>query len=506
MGKIQQSFSALRNIWTGNTGDHSLQELKNRLVRSTHYDAAFTNRLRGDWSTSSSIPYSDIKSSLSNLIARSRREISNNGIASGILNTIINNVWGDGPTIQAQVKDKSGNLEKTVNNKLEDAWKRHSDEMDATGQFNFNLFGKLGLETAISSGTFLINRVPSKRDQFLQLTYQMLEPDVLDSGMDLQKIDQEMNKRAKQVLHGIAIDENYFPIAYYIKGLEKPISSKNMRHFYLRKRPAQVVGVPWLSASLDDLFDYRQLKEDTIVKSRILADIALWLEQGSDPFSNSDNVNSGGNLEWEPGSFLRTKSKPEVIQAEGDLNAVLKPLLNRVLLDACSGIGISYMAVSRDMDGVNFAASRTNLNEDRSNYKSIRTWLINTFCQYVWNNFVLQCVIENKVDVSPSTFIKDPYKYTRVSFQFPSWDWVDPRADTDAIVNMRTSGLSNLADICAKRGQDWRDFIDQSAEEFLYIKEIAESKEIDPIEFMGTLQGKNGGNNGKKEEPATAEG
>lgn len=508
MGKFKQSVNALKSIWSNHpkTNREKIVDMLYRKMingtRSTHYDAAFTNRIREDWGTSKSTPYTDIKGSLSKLLSRSRREIDNNGIASGITKTISNNVWGEGPVIQAQVKSSDGELQKGINKSLEDAWLRFSDEIDASGYGNFNLFGRLILETIIASGTCILNRVPNKRGKYLKLAYQTFEPDILDDGRDIQKVTEHQLIKAKQVLHGIAIDESYSPLAYYIKGLKNTISSDYMRHFYIRKRPQQIIGVPWLSASLSDLFDYRQLKEDTIVKSRILADIALWLSQEGGIWPGDEATNSDGEIEWEPGSMIRTKEKPEVIQAEGDLNAILTPLLNRVLLDACSGIGLSYMAASRDMNGVNFAASRTNLNEDRAGYKMVRAWIVSTYCQYIWNNFVTQCVIEGKVNISPDSFAKDQYKYTRASFLFPSWDWVDPRADTDSMVNMYSSGLTSLKDSCAKRSIDWRDHIDQKVEEYLYMKKISETKDVPIEELMSMFENKNGGNNAEEQKPA----
>lgn len=458
-------------------------------VRSDHYGAASTNRLRDDWPTTSNIPYTDIAQQLPTLIARSRREIDNNGIASGIVRTIVNNVWGEGPIVQAQVKFDNGELQKGVNDELEYAWERFSEEIDATGETDFSLFGKGLLETIISSGTGLLNRVQAPAGSYLNLAYQMLEPDILDTSKDIQKINQDMNKPEKQILHGIGINETYRPTNYYIKGLKNSISADFMRHFYVRHRPNQVVGVPWLHASLPDLFDYRQIKEDTMTKSRIIADIAMWMSSDDSPWAANAPKNSDGEYEWEPGSFIRTKVKPEIIQADGDLNTALKPLLNRVLLDACCGVGTSYMAVSRDMDGVNFAASRTNLNEDRAGYKTLRKWVNFTLCQYLWKQFVYQCVIERKVSISADRFIADPYRYTRASFQFPAWDWVDPRADSAAMVNMKAAGLYNFKDICSKRGVDWRDYIDQAVQELTYIKTASgDSSKVTTEELMAYLK------------------
>ncbi|MFA5217232.1 phage portal protein [Sulfuricurvum sp.] len=510
--RVKRSLAEIAKIWgksvpvapapqsrSMNIRDIIQKELSRR---SDHYAAGYTNRIRDDWPTTSSIPYTDIKQQLSTIIARSRREIDNNGIASGIRRTIVNNVWGEGPIVQAQVKLSNGEIQKGINDELEYAWMRHSEELDATGQSNFALWGKEALETIISSGTVLFNRVPARKGSYLNLAYQMLEPDILDTSKDDQKITQDQNRPEKQVLHGIAIDEYYRPVKYWIKGINNAISAEYMKHFYQRTRPNQVIGVPWLHASLPDLFDYREIKEDYMTKLRILADIALWSDPSGDVFFNNVTKNSDGEALWEPGTWIKSKNEPKVIQADGDLNTALKPLLNRVLLDACCGVGTSYMAVSRDMDGVNFAASRTNLNEDRAGYKVHRTFMDFQVCQWMWNQFVYQCVIEGKVTISPDRFLADPYRYTRVSFQFPAWDWVDPKADSAAMVNMKGAGLNSLNDICSKRGIDWRDYIDQVATEIDYIKKAVAGKDVTPEELMAYFKNSDGVEDAEESKPA----
>ncbi len=496
LNRIKQTYAELRKIWApqaqrqnGVTREDIIRAVSN-VVRS-HYDAASTNRLREDWPFTSAVPYTDIMQSLPKLIARSRREIDNNGIAKGIRNTLSNNIWGDGPVVQSQIRFKeSGEQIKGLNDEIEYAWARHCDELDASGQSNFNIWGKEALDTIISSGTVLINRAPSEKTDYLKLCYQMYEPDILDTSKDDQKIYQDMNKPADQVLHGIAVNKKYRPVKYYIKGIKNPIPAEYMRHFYIRYRPTQVIGVPWLHASLPDLFDYRQLKEDQLVKSRILADIVMWNPNDAGLWGDAAK-NDDGNIPWEPGEIIKSKNKPEIIQADGDLNATLKPLVDRVLHDACAGAMTSYMAVSRDMDGINFAASRTNLNEDRAGYKVIRNWMVFTFCQYIWNNFVYQCVLEGKISLSLDQFLKDPYRYTRASFLFPAWDWVDPRADSDAMINTYSAGLNNLKEACGKRAMDWRDHVDQRLDEYTYIKDVAKEKGVPEEEALKIFIGDN---------------
>ena len=461
-----------------------------------HYDAASRNRLRDDWSTIFDVPYSDIKNDLMYLIARSRREVSNNGIAQGIVKTVVSNVIGTGMWPKPNVKDKNGKLLKKINQAFEYGWNRFVDQFDVTGHSDFYHSQAMMLETEIVSGTILLNRAKAPKNAYLQLAYQMIEPDRLDTGKDNQVITLNQNDPQKQILHGIGIDEYYRPVRYYIKGIENPISSEYMTHHYLRKRPEQLIGVPWLHASLPDLWDYRQLKEDSIVKSRIISDIVMWMNTEGSSWPGANSKKDDGSFAWEPGTIARSKHKPEIIQADDKVGDMLKPLMRMVLLDACSGAGISHMSVARDMEGVNFAAARTNLMEDRRQYKFIQDHEIRLY-QKIYTDFCTQMVLENKIPgLNVDTYYSDMWKYTQCHWQSEGWDWVDPSKDANSSETMLKNMLTNWEAELGKRGVDWRDNVDKLAEQIDYAK----SKGIDLTKVFAVSKNNENGSSENAEE------
>lgn len=509
MTKMRRSISAIRKIWTPAHGRsyrvNDLAELRREMIarystntRTDYFDGASTNRLRDDWVYTSDIPYEEIKGALSKLIARSRREVNNSGIARSIVSSILENVIGSGIWPKPMVKDNSGNLVVTVNKKLEAGWERYVEQWDRAGQSNFYDVQHLALETIIVSGTVIVNKVNAEKGAYLRTSYQMIEPDRLDESYDVSKITLEENDPQKQILHGIGIDEYFRPVRYYIKGVEKPISASNMFHVFRRRRCEQTIGYPWLSPVLSDLWDFRQLKEDTLVKSRILADIALWARD-SEAWAGAKN--DSDEVVWEPGQIIRTKEKPEVVQGDDKIGESFKPLVDIVLLNACAGMGQSLMTVSRDMAGVNYAASRTNLMADRRGYRVIQEWFVNSFCQRIWTDFVTQMVLEGRSGgLTVDAFSKDPFKYTRALWRADGWDWVDPSNDADASTKMYSYGLTSLGAECAKRSVDWRDHMNQLKEEQDYAGEIGlklptpQKPEPKSTEKQKTPEEKNGEN------------
>jgi capsid protein len=57
-----------------------------------------------------------------------------------------------------------------------------------------------------------------------------------------------------------------------------------------------------------------------------------------------------------------------------------------------------------------------------------------------------------------------------VVWQPRGWTWVDPLKDVEAEIAALGACVTTLADVCAARGKDWRDVIDQQAVEYEYAK------------------------------------
>lgn len=445
-----------------------------------HYDAASTSRVRNDWAFTSGSPYWNIKSDLQKLIARSRNSSDNNGLSANIDKTFMANVVGPvGIKPQPMVRDERGELMENVNQTLAEGWKRYNDQWDRTGKSTYYENQKLGLNTIINSGSILRNTVPSKRNDFLPIANQMIEPDRLNWTMDMARPMAANIDPIKQTQFGIELDEYGVALRFHVKGIEKPIPAKNMDIRYIRRRTEQYIGVPWKSPILKYLWDADNLIEDKAVASRIQAMIALWVHEQDAP-GLLKNKDASNRKKWEPARLFYSKYEPKVIESKTSISETFDPLMRLIQRTIGVGVGLSYQSLTKDLQGMNFASSRANILEDRRIYRMFQSWFIKEFCHRDWKVFVFWMFASGKMaPLSLTDYNRDQWKYQEAHWQAPGWDWVDPLKDAKAAVELRQNGMQSLQEYYGSRGMNWREEINQIAQELVYMKQLEDENQIE---------------------------
>lgn len=453
-----------------------------------HYDAGDTGRLMNDWATSYGTPYGNLKSQWKNVVARSQRAMDNNPYATSVQTTLANNVIGQGMRPTPRVKTFEGRPIEGVNDQLAEGWKRYNDELDATGQETFYEMQKTILNQIVSDGGVLLNRVTAAPGSYLGVQYQTLSILRLDTDQDADNAELSDNPNVKQTVFGINLTENGAPVSYYIQGMKKAIPATNIFHAYRKMKVEQFLAPPWLIPALKYLWYNEKLLEDRIIASRIQAMIGLFVPSATlwdqilakQTASTSDTTNPT-QLKMEPGRVYhgRTKDdKPEVIQADDNVTAVLEPLTRLILHAVCVTQGISYQTVTRDLQKVNMASARVNTNGDRRAFRMFQKWFAKAICQRVWNNYVERMVFEGKIHgVTVPQYIANPWHYQQCQWRPTGFDYIDPSREAAAAVELHDNNMLTLEQHYGERGEYWRDSLAQIAEERKVMKELGIEKQ-----------------------------
>ena len=442
-----------------------------------HYDSAKTGRTRTDWGITTDTPYNDSKADILKLIARSRNAYDNDPIFSQAIDSIINNTICTGMRPQPMVMKQDNKPNKMINKALADGWRRYNDEWDRREMITFYEAQRLSLTTTAVSGGILSNTVQAVKGKLLPIAKQLIEPDRLQISKDAYHVTKDNLTPKRQILHGVEVDEYGKPVRYWLKGLSKPVSAINMHHAFIHKRPEQHIGIPWGAAVLDSVWDMHQLHEDTLIKSRALADVVWWMNSDtSNAFSKTGDKDDDENRILEELMFLRTPNEPKIIKGDDTITQAVQPLSRMVLHSICSGLGTSYMTVTRDLEGGNFAASRSIIIEERRYYRALQKWFAKAFCQPEWTDFVYWMVFTGQVPgLTIDLYLRNPHKYTQCWWKPESWDWVDPYKDTNADVLMKKNRLATDAELLAKNGKDVESHYKQLQEE----KELRKKYDIE---------------------------
>jgi lambda family phage portal protein len=358
---------------------------------------------------------------------------------------------------QAVVTKSNGGPNALINKALDEGWSRYNDEWDRRGAITFYEAERLALKTIIISGGILSNTVRSTSGRLLPIAKQMIEPDRLDTSHDDERRTMSDNAPARQTLHGISVDEYGAPVGYWIDGITNIIPAKNIIHAFVHERPEQYIGVPWGAPVLELIWDIHQLQEDTLIKSRALADVVWWMRKANE-FTATTDSDDNENRIVEALSFLETPEEPKVIKGDDSITESVQPLVKMITHSICAGFGTSYMTVTRDLTDVNFAASRSVVLEERRYYRAVQKWFAKSFCQREWEDFVFWMVQTDQIPgLTSEIYARNPHKYNQCWWKAEAWDWVDPAKDTQADSLMDEKHLATHAELLAKRGKSVED-------------------------------------------------
>jgi lambda family phage portal protein len=430
------------------------------------YDGARTGRTREDWAYDTDVPYNELQGKHGILVARSRNLYKNDSTYRAAINTLVTNTIGTGLRPKPKVLGLDGKPDKAINAALEKAfWKyARASEWDARRKFPFVGEGqRLALKTVLISGDFIMNAVNSRDGAFLPVMWQQCESDRLDTTSDYLQKQVWQGENVKQTIHGINLDEFGAPVSYLFKGINKAIPAKNIIHSFMSDRPEQYIGIPAAVAALDEVFDKQDLMEDYVLKSRAIAKVLWWLSnEMDDDIPKADDQDADSIIGLEPLSQIRTDKEPMPMKMPDSVSDTVGPLVKMLQHGVCSCMGTSYTTVTRDMDGVNFAASKFIDIQEWRFFSMLKDWFIGDYCDPFYEKFVLLSVASGQVPgISPTIFARDPYRYYEVEWTGNGKADVDPLKDIQADNEGLKTGVFTLSYCVGKRGEDLDDHIEQ---------------------------------------------
>jgi len=438
-----------------------------------HYDAANTGRLQDDWSTNYATPTSNLKGQWKNIIARAISSFDNNPHTKGILNTLASNVIGNGLRPQPRIKNKNGTPVDGINKQLAEGWKRYNDQWDSTGRCTQFESQKIRFGEIFRTGSTITNKVQAPKENYISVENQIVNVLRLDDGHDWATPDFS-TPEIKQTVFGINLNAYGRPLSYWIQGVKTPISTRYMKLHFKQEMAEQYIGVSWLTPALKYLWANENLIKDKLISSRIQAMIGLFMPQSQFNAAIKAQKNSDDQIEMKAGRIYTGKvgEAPEVIQADDSIQQVLEPLQKLLLHAITMTFGISYQSVTRDLSKVNMASGRINTNEDRKTYRRMQKWFAKEVCQPDWEEFVFRMFLEGKIaGYSLADYMKDPWYYNQVQWIPPGFEYIDPSREATAAIDLNQAKMLTLEDHYGEQGWDWRDKVDQLADEQAYMKE-----------------------------------
>ncbi|MCX8016442.1 MAG: phage portal protein [Rhodocyclaceae bacterium] len=443
------------------------------LARSKHraqvrrFEAARIDRLTADWLATTQSINAELRSDLDRLRHRARELVNNNDYARKFRAMVQANVIGpSGIRLQMRVEDRPGQPDRLANAAIEQAWRDWSRQCDVTGRQTLRDLCETLVGGLPSDGEFLVRRVrgPEAGNKYgyaLQL-------------IDVDRIDTSYNGRygSNAVIMGVEVDAYRRPLALHVfaahpndgihsdrKRVRLPM--EDVIHGFKIERPEQLRGIPWMAPGMLSLHHLGNFKLAALMAAEHGANHYGFFTtpDGQAPIGGLDS--SGQPIVTsQPGTFDTLPAGVSFQPFESRYpDAAFSPFVKTTLQRIASGWGVSYHSLANDLEGVSFSSIRSGTLEERDRWMADQEWFIATFMEPVFRDWLQMALLMGAITMpNGSALPASKYdKFVRHEWQARRWDWVDPKADTEANILKVKAGLMSPQDLAAAMGYDFED-------------------------------------------------
>ena len=436
------------------------------------------------WPTSSGSANAEILPSLDNLRSDCRDLMRNTPLALGAIKTVVTSVVGYGITPQARIDraflSEHLSLTEEQMNKIEEGFEREiyswgkKKSCDAAMKVNFPAMQRLVLRSALESGdVFPLRRFIQRPGRRHSTAIQILEAD---------RIDNPKGKSDTALLHaGVERDQYGAAVAYHVLKSHPGDRWTNkerfeterfpafmddgewqMLHIMISERPEQTRGVPYLAPIVEILKQLSRYTEAEIMSAVISAMFTVFIKtengeglQDLDP----DNTGSSDSKEMKLGNgmIIDLANGESVEFADPQRpNTGFDPFVLAILRQVGVALEIPFEILVKHFTA-SYSAAQAAIVEAWKFFRTMRTWLVDEFCQPCYEAVILESVARGYVD-APGFFAHPMIReaYLRAEWTGPPRGMIDQKKEAEANEIMEDRGWKTAQAITQElTGGDW---------------------------------------------------
>lgn len=448
----------------------SAEEPKPTKMFKRSYAAAAVSRLFSDFAQSDRSADGELLHALPKLRARSRELVRNNEYAKQYLQLLKKNVVGKkGFTLQVKALDSLGNLDLGGNQSVETAFSKWGKLGNCTvdGKMTWIDVQKLVLESLARDGEafVLMHRGNSFKDSF---SLQFVEADQIDDTKNTRL------SNGNEVRMGVEFDKFKRPVAYYVltthptdyehatrkEKKHTRIPAERMLHIFMPLRAGQSRGEPWMTPAMSAMKQLDGFREAAVINARVGASkMGFFTSPAGDGFVADEMDGHVPIMSAEPASFHQL---PDGVQFQSFEPAFpsneFESFHKAVLKGIASGLGVSYTALSNDLEATSYSSIRQGALEERDHYADIQGFMIDHFVRPVFEHWLGAAMEINSFGIPLAAYDKFA---DATEFRGRSWSWIDPVKEMNSAVTGLKAGVLSLSDVAAQYGKDAEELLSQ---------------------------------------------
>lgn len=485
------------SYFSPSTGAKRIADRRKIEIMNSGYSNHGANRskksMRG-WNYKGGSPDEDITKELPILRERGRDLYMGSPIATGALRTYRSNIVGMGLKLKSTVDAEVLELSQEEANELERVIEREfnlwAKDCDAARKMNFYEMQGLVLLSYLMSGDVFctLPMIQSERSPYT-LRVNVIEAD---------RVCNPPNVPEKVAVGGIKIDKFGAPIEYYvaqnhplgstmknnwdtIPAFGKKSGRKNILHIMEHERPGQRRGVPILAPVMETLKQLTRYTDAELMNALIssLFTVFITSDNPDEPVGSSVSQEqkvepeSTNTVEMGPGQIISLAEGEDIKQANPSRqNNAFDGFITTLLRQVGVGLEIPHELLVKHFTS-SYSASRAALLEAWSTFKMRRSFLENSFCNPIFEEFMTEAILLGRID-APG-FFDDPIKreaYLKCDWYGPSQGQLDPLKEANAAAVRVTNGFSTRSREAAElTGSDFETIVKVRVKEDEMMKE-----------------------------------
>ncbi len=458
---------------------------RNQITRERMYAAAKAGRGVGGWSPVQGNTVNDeVRTSAASVRAGVRqlvRDFPPLARAVDVLESLI--VGEDGFRMQSLIEDRP------TAQRIEDTWKSWCDTCDISGGLHFSEMCQLAARQDAECGEYLFvtHNKPGRHGK-IPFSLQAIEPDRLTAT------GARASRASGEVDQGVEFDPATGQVlAYHIDRGEytaKParIPSERVLHGFHTLRPGQLRGISPFAAGVllaHDLGDFLDAEMDGAkLAAKYLAFVKTpdltGYQQMRGMTKDQANQQTIDDMENAIVEYLRPGEEIEIASHNRPGDA-FHPFVNFVLRMLAITTSVPYELLSGDYTGVNYATMRVCRNDLSAILRPKQRRFIRHLPGPVFRMALDAAVLSNAI-VLPG-YWTNPHPYQRTTWTPAGMASIDPLKESKAHATYMDSLLYSPQEICAARGRDYEDVLD----EIQTAKKMQEDRGIQPEEVSTAL-------------------
>lgn len=470
-------------------------------ARVRKFQAASYDRLVSDWMTTTTSLDADLRQSLKTLRQRSRDLAQNNDYCRNALRVIENNVIGQGITMQASVRmRRGGRMDDDTNQAIEAAWSiwKRARHCHTAGVLGFADIERLAIRSVAESGEVFIRMV---RQSFgrsrVPLALEIIEADRLD--VDLNEMAKDTGNDIRM---GIERDKWGRPVAYHFRTEhpgDYPLTSRTTEqrtvrvpaddviHLFRSERPGQTRGYPWIASAIMRMHHLNGYTEAEVIAARAEACRMGFITSPEDDAMQDGTDSDVPVSNFEPGKIERLLPGETYTEAKPTRpGGQFEPFVRAMLRSMAAGLGVSYATLSRDYSDSNYSSSRLSLLDDRDQWRTLQSWMVESFHRRVFEEWLDLAVLAGELRLPQ--YESNPEPFRAVRWIPRGWQWIDPAKEMAAYKDAVRCGFTTLADVVGQQGGDLEDIMQQRQRELQMAEDMGLVFDTDPHETTGSGQ------------------